>query len=76
MTLKDGLLEWIPDAYYENGTEAKCIWQRIFNMFDIDSQSFKQVKVKRNMEDNSKKSDYRFIDRFLAEKEKRELGSN
>lgn len=71
MTLKQAFLECIPEAYYENGTEAKCIWYRIFNMFDIDSQSFKEVKDKKVMEDNSKESDYRSIDRCLTEKEKR-----
>ena len=54
MSLKVSLLKWIPDAYYENGTEAKCIWYRIFNMFDVDSQSFKEVKVKRNMKNEKK----------------------
>jgi len=50
MALKEALLEWVPDAYYENGTKAECIWYKIFNMFDVHSQSFKQVKEKRDMD--------------------------
>jgi len=46
MSLKQKLLECIPDAYYSDGRKAKCMLFRICNMFDIDSQSFKEVKVK------------------------------
>jgi len=41
----------------------------------IIKKSFKQVKEKKSMENNSKESDYRFIDRFLEEEE-RELSQN
>jgi hypothetical protein len=44
MALKKALLECIPDAYYENGTKVECIWYKIFNMFDVDRQSFKEGK--------------------------------
>lgn len=73
MNLKKALLEYIPPAYYSDGRIATCMTFRIFNMFVIDSYSFKQVKEKKVMESGSKKSDYKFLDRFLAEKEKREL---
>jgi len=41
MTLKEMLLECIPPAYYSDGTKATCLKFRIFNMFDVDSQSFR-----------------------------------
>ena len=51
MNLKQSLIECIPPAYYSNGEEATCLTFRIFNMFDVDSQIFKQVKEKKGMED-------------------------
>ncbi len=43
MNLKQSLMECVPDAYYSDGTKATCFMFKIFNMFDIDSQSFKGV---------------------------------
>lgn len=56
MKIKYKLQECIPNAYYSNGTESKCLIYRIFNMFDIDSQSFKEVKIKVNMDKKNKES--------------------
>lgn len=50
MNLKQKLIECIPPAYYEDGTEAKCWIFKICNMFDVDSQSFKEVKKEKCME--------------------------
>ena len=44
MGIKASLIECIPDAYYSDGTKATCLIYRIFNMFDVDSQSFKEDK--------------------------------
>lgn len=44
MSLKQSIINCIPDAYYSNGTKATCMTFKIFNMFDIDSHSFKAVK--------------------------------
>ena len=52
MNLKQKLMECVPPAYYADGTEAKCMIFKICNMFDIDSQSFKEVKEKKSMENS------------------------
>jgi len=46
--------------------------QQRYSYVTTEKKSFKQAKEKKVMESNSKGSDYRFIDRFLAEKEKNE----
>ena len=56
MNLKKTLVECIPPAYYSDGRKATCMMFRIFNMFDIDSYSFKQVKIKENMDKKNKES--------------------
>ena len=40
MGIKEKIQEFIPDAYYSDGTKAECWIFRICNMFDIDKQSF------------------------------------
>ena len=50
MGLKQMLQECIPPAYYSNGIEAKCMWFRVFNMFDIDPQSYIVDEKKKDME--------------------------
>ena len=55
MGIKQSLLECIPDAYYSDGTKANCLIFKICNMFDVDSQSFKEVSEKKNMEIKSRK---------------------
>ena len=50
MSLKQKLKECIPPAYYSDGTEAKCMWYKIFNMFDLDPQSYIIDKEKKGME--------------------------
>lgn len=50
MNLKQKLEEFIPPAYYSNGTESKCLRYKILNMLDIDPQSYKEVKEERNMD--------------------------
>ena len=57
MGIKQTLMNCIPPAYYENGVEAKCMVFRICNMFDIDSQSFKEVHKKDNMQKKEKEDD-------------------
>lgn len=76
MRIKQILQECVPDAYYSNGIKSTCLVYKICNMFDIDSQSFKEVKEKKNMENSFKESDYKFIDRFLEGKGKKESVSN
>ena len=39
-SLKQRLKECVPPAYYSDGREAKCMWFKVFNMFDIDPQSY------------------------------------
>lgn len=51
MELKQKLVSLLPEAYYSDGTKSECALFCICNMFDVDSDSFKQVKEKRNMED-------------------------
>jgi len=51
-SLKQRLKECIPPAYYPDGTEAKCMWYKVFNMFDIDPQSYIIDKEKKGMENN------------------------
>lgn len=74
MKIKQVLREYIPDAYYSDGTKSTCLMYKICNMFDIDSQSFKEVKEKKNMESNDYKndSDYGFMRRYLALEKKSE----
>ena len=74
MRIKQILQECIPDAYYSNGVKSTCLMYKICNMFDIDSQSFKEVKEKKIMENDDYKndSDYGFMRRYLALKEKSE----
>ena len=50
MRIKQSLIKLIPPAYYSNGKESNCAVYRICNMFDINSQSFKEVKEKKRME--------------------------
>ena len=50
MRIRQSLMELIPPAYYSNGKESKCTIFRICNMFDVNSQSFKQVEEKKSME--------------------------
>lgn len=52
MRLKQKLLECIPPARYSNGTEAKCMWFKIFNMFDLDPESYIVDKEKKGMEES------------------------
>ncbi len=47
MRIKQSLIELIPPAYYSNGEESKCTIFKICNMFDVNSQGFKQVKEKK-----------------------------
>ena len=56
MSLKQALLECIPDAYYSDGRKAECMLFRICNMFDVDSQSFKEGREERNMDKKNKES--------------------
>ena len=72
MRIKQKLSECIAPAYYSDGKRSQCIIYNFLNMFDCDSESFKEVKEKRNMENDPQTSEYSFIDRFLAEKAKRE----
>ena len=39
-SLRQRLKECVPPAYYSDGREAKCMWYKLFNMFDIDPQSY------------------------------------
>jgi len=39
MGLKEKLEEFIPDAYYSDGTKAECLIFKICNLFDIDHKS-------------------------------------
>ncbi len=48
-SLRQRLKECVPPAYYSNGTEAKCMWYKVFNMFDIDPQSYIIDKEKKGM---------------------------
>lgn len=41
MGIKTYLKSCVPNAYYSDGTLATCMIYKIFNMFDIDPQSFK-----------------------------------
>jgi len=45
MRIKD----YIPIAYYSDGTESKCLIYKICNMFDIDPQSYMIVKEPKIM---------------------------
>lgn len=53
-----GLKECIPPAYYPDGTEAKCMWYKVFNMFDLDPQSYIIDKEKNNM--SKKREEYHY----------------
>ena len=48
-SLKQKLKECIPPAYYSDGREAKCMWYKVFNMFDIDPQSYIIDKEEKGM---------------------------
>ncbi len=50
MNLRQTFLDYIPEAYYSNGKLATCMTFRICDMFDANSDSFKEVKIKRKME--------------------------
>ena len=58
MGIKQALLECIPDAYYSDGTKANCIIFKVWNMLDIDPQSYKEVKEKKDMDDKKEESTY------------------
>lgn len=51
MGLRQKLKECVPPAYYSNGVEAKCMWYKVFNMFDLDPQSYIIDKEKKGMEE-------------------------
>jgi len=70
MGIKQTLLDCIPPAFYENGTEAKCLTFRICNMFDVDPQSYKIVKESSNMEENKEFGNYNFLEKWIAESKK------
>jgi len=54
MEIKHILQECVPTAYYSDGTEAKCWIYKICDMFDINSQSFKQAESKDDMNKKNK----------------------
>ena len=58
MRIKQSLIKLIPPAYYSNGKESNCAVYRICNMFDINSQSFKEPIEERNMNKKIKGEDY------------------
>ncbi len=73
MTLKQSILDCIPPAYYEDGTEAKCWIYKICDMFDVNSQSFKVVKETKDMVENEYHPDfgkYNFLDGWIADQKK------
>ncbi len=53
MGIRQMLQEWIPDAYYSDGKKSECTLYKICNMFDVDRESFKEVKEERNMENST-----------------------
>ena len=53
MRLKQMLQECIPPAYYSNGNQAKCMWYRVFNMFDTDPDSYIVESKKKGMENKT-----------------------
>ncbi len=67
MGIKQVLLDCIPPAYYEDGTEAKCWIYKVCNMFDVDPQSYKIVKESNNMEEDPEFGNYNFLERYLAD---------
>lgn len=58
MGLRQKLNELISEAYYEDGIPSECTLFKICNMFDVNSESFKEVKEKKGMENKEEsKSD-------------------
>jgi len=71
MGIKQALIDCIPPAYYEDGTEAKCMIFRICNMFDVDPQSYKIVKETKDMDKKEKgnetKASFGKINHFVSD---------
>ena len=71
MGIKQTILDCIPPAYYEDGTEAKCWIYKICDMFDVNSQSYKIVKEKIDMSKiDEDAASYNFLKKWIVEKEK------
>jgi len=62
---------YIPTAYYSDGTESKCWIYKICNMFDIDPQSYMIVKERKDMRKvDEDAANYNFIKNWVSKKEK------
>jgi len=68
MKIKHKLQECIPTAYYSDGTEAKCWLYKICNMFDVNNQSFKQVKIRNDIGKKKTKSVYDLMAKWADSK--------
>ena len=52
-SLRQRLKECVPPAYYSDGKQAKCMWFKVFNMFDTDPESYIVENKKKDMENKT-----------------------
>lgn len=69
-SLRQKLKECIPPAYYSDGREATCMWYKVFNMFDLDPQSYIVDKKNNGMKEFKISGDTSNIEYALPSKSK------